>query len=526
MLNFNPHRVFRPFALMSALVLLMVGILSPFTLAVKAATGDLDPTFGTGGRVTSNALVSSDAIRAIAIQQDGKIVVAGTGFHQPPPQTWSDVGLGRFNPDGSPDQTFGTGGFVTINFFDFDGAYAVGIQSNGKIVVGGYTSNGMGKPRSLLARFNPDGSLDPTFGRFGWLWGDDFSHYYALAILPDDKILAVGFIDQGSYVPRGYLMTRLNADGTGDSSFNGYRTPSTDGPAYAVVVQPDGRFIIGGSNPFKLIRYLTNGSIDTSFGTNGVATATFTKAYSVVTSLALQSDGRIVAAGYAGDINGPFDFALARFKVNGALDKSFNGNGQVTTDFFGEDDTARALVIQPDGRPVAVGYASHMGNYDFALARYNGDGSLDTIFGSGGKVTTDFSGGNDRAYAAVLQSDGKIIAAGNTSNPFGKGALARYSGDGFDLTLQDESNGNILQINSATGQYVFKNCAGTVLGGTGTITRRGATLTLQHNGGDRKIQATIDNNMHRANATIKIIGGGPAYTIIDRDITNNTGTCP
>jgi len=167
-----------------------------------------------------------------------------------------------------------------------------------------------------------------------------------------------------------------------------------------------------------------------------------------------------------------------------------------------------------------------MGNYDFALARYNGDGNLDSAFGSGGKVTTDFTGGNDRAFAAALQSDGKIVAFGNTVGTITQGALARYSGDGFDLTLQDESNGNILQINSTTGQYVFKNCAGTVLGGTGTITRRGATITLQHNGGDRKVQATVDGNTHRASATIKIIGGGPAYTIIDRDITNNTGTCP
>jgi uncharacterized delta-60 repeat protein len=530
-MNFNSHRVYRqPLVLLLALVALMTSLLSSLAVPVEAASGDLDPTFGIAGKVTSSAFGSADSVRAIAIQRDGKIVVAGTGFRQPPPQTWSDVGLARFNLDGTPDQTFGAGGFVVMNFFDFDGAFAVGIQSDGRIVVGGYTSNGMGKPLSLLARFNPDGSLDSTFGNLGRIRGADFSHIYALVILPNDKIFAVGFVEFGSYLPRGYQLARLNADGTPDQTFNGsgyVLTPTSDGPAYAVAVQPDSKFIIGGGDPFKLVRYLADGSIDTSYGTNGVVTAAFTKPHSVITALALQSDGRIVAAGYVGDTaTGPFDFALARFKSNGSPDKSFNGDGRVTTDFFGEDDAARALIIQPDGRLVAVGYASRAGNYDFALARYNGNGSLDSTFGSGGKATTDFNGGNDKAYAAALQSDGKLIAAGGTVGTIAQGALARYRGDGFDLILQDESNGNILQIDSATGQYLFKNCAGTVLGGTGSVTRRGATLSLQHNGSDRKVQATVDGNTHRANATIKILGGGPAYSILDRDVTNNTGTCP
>ncbi|HKQ06907.1 MAG TPA: hypothetical protein VJ464_17375 [Blastocatellia bacterium] len=530
MMNFNPHRLLRPLALMSALVFLMVGILSSFTLAVKAATGDLDPTFGTGGKIVITAPQGPKALRAIAIQRDGKVIVAGWGAN-PPPQTFTDVALARYNPDGSLDQTFGTGGYILNPFsYDPDEVYAIGIQSNGKIVIGGKTSNSMGKPFWLLARYTADGHLDTTFGLNGIIRGPDDSVIYNLAILPDDRIVTVGSAYQFSYLPSGTYLTRFNADGGHDSSFNGNGYVLTPYglfgyPGTALAVQPDGKIIIGGGSSFTMMRYNTDGSVDMNFGTGGVATASFAKPYAVITALGLQSDGRIVAAGYAGDVNGPFDFALTRFKYNGAVDKSFNG-GKVTTDFSGEDDAARALIIQPDGRPVAVGYASHQGNYDFALARYNWDGSLDSTFGSGGKVTTDFAGGNDQAYAAALQSDGKIIAAGNASNPFLKGALARYSGDGFDLTLQDEGNGNILQINSATGQYVFKNCAGTVLGGTGTVTRRGAIITLQHNGGDRKVQATVDANTHRANATIKIIGGGPAYTIIDRDITNNTGTCP
>lgn len=518
----------QPVILALALVALLVTILSPFT--VGAAASDLDPTFGSGGKVTADFFNAAESVRAMAIQPDGKIVVAGSRLSIPPPQTFRDVALGRFNPDGSPDTSFGTGGFVAINLSSgADEAYAVGLQSDGKIVVGGYGQNSMGKPLSLLARFTADGQRDTTFTIQR---GVDFSAIYALAILPDDKIVTLTYVDQASVVPRGFLLSRLNPDGSFDTSFNGNHIvsiPFTLGyKAAALAIQPNGEIVIGAGSPFTVLRYNANGTPDTAFASNGVATASFSSAFSSITSLALQSDGRIVAAGLTGaSAAGPFDFALARFNNDGSLDGTFSGDGKVATDFFGDDDAARALAIQPDGQLIAVGYARRAGNYDFALARYNVDGSLDAGFGTGGKATTDFNGGNDQAYTAALDADGKLVAAGNTAGAVIQGALARYQGSSssFDLILQDEKKGNILKINSETGEYLFINCGGVTLGGTGTITRHGGLVSLQHNTTDRKVQANIEVDKNKANATIKI-SGSPAYTINDKDITNNSGTCP
>lgn len=512
---------------------LMTAIFSPFAGSVEASASDLDGSFGSNGKVVTDLFNLGESARAVAIQSDGKIVVAGARWNPPPPQTYYDVALARFNPDGSLDQTFGTGGFAVNNFFDFDEAYTVGLQSDGKIVVGGYTSNAMGKPLWLLVRYTAAGQIDMSFGANGRIKGPEFTHIFTVAIQPDDKIVWSGYASTGSPLPGapGYILSRLNADGTSDNGFNGgcfmLTSAAMNFTTTAMALQPDGKILIGaGSSPFRLLRYNTDGTPDPLFSAGSNDGGTFPGMVAGVTAIAVQPDGRILAAGYIGETaGGPFDFALVRYNSNGSRDKKFDGDGRVTTDFFGGDDVARALVLQTDGRILAVGYAGNAGNYDFALARYNPNGSLDSSFGTDGKATTDFNGGNDKAYAAALQSDGKLVIAGNTAGATVQGALARYKGTSFDICLQDESNGNILQINPETGDYLFKNCAGTVLGGVGTLTRRGNLITLQNNTGSHKLQATIDGNTGKATATLKIFGQGPALTITDRDITNNSGTC-
>lgn len=521
------------------LVIIISGIFSSFAVSVEAAASDLDPTFGTGGKTTNSFLVAADWANALALQSDGKIVVAGGRVPPPPPFTFREFALARFNPDGSLDQTFGDGGTV-ITFLgqNDDVARAVAIQEDGKIVVGGFSANSMGKPRFIVLRYNCDGSLDSTFGTNGkFLINLGITTVNALAIQADGKIIAAG----GASITAGWIgqfIVRLNPNGTLDASFGGYGvgkeiglgivlTPfTTISDAQAITLQPDGKILAGSGTPFKLARYNADGTPDTNFGIEGVATTNFTETVSSINALALQTDGRIVAAGQvSGDFPAPHDFALARYNSNGTRDKTFNGTGKVTTDFFGEDDVARALIVQPDGRLVAIGYASKDGNYDFAQVRYNVNGSLDSSFGTGGKATTDFDGGNDKAFSAALQSDGKTVVAGQTTSALTQTAIARYKGVSFDICLQDESNGNILQINSETGEYLFKNCAGTVIGGVGTITRRGSLLSLQNNASGHKLQATIDGNMYKATATLKILGQGPALMIIDKDITNNSGEC-
>ena len=231
----------------------------------------------------------------------------------------------------------------------------------------------------------------------------------------------------------------LAADGDLDLSFGSGGKVTTDfmegsSAASDLALQSDGKFIAvgsvgqGSSRDFALARYNSDGSLDTSFGSGGTVTTHFFGSSDQALAVALQSDGKIIAVGQAVQSDGDDDFALARYNSDGSLDTSFGTGGKVTTDFFSQNDQAFAVALQSDGKIIAAGSTF----LDFALARYNSDGSLDATFGSGGKVTTDFAF-SDQAFAVALQSDGKIIAAGFANqgrrdiNDF---ALARYNSDG------------------------------------------------------------------------------------------------
>ncbi|MBA2434942.1 MAG: hypothetical protein H0V54_07660, partial [Chthoniobacterales bacterium] len=206
--------------------------------------------------------------------------------------------------------------------------------------------------------------------------------------------------------------------------------------ARAVAVQPDGKIVTAGATvggnffDFALARYNTDGSLDITFGTGGKVTTAFNTNNDEAFAVALQADGKIVAAGFA-VIGGTDDFALARYNTNGSLDTTFGTGGKVTTAFGSSIDRAHAVAVQPDGKIVAAGRAViGGGSFDFALARYNTDGSLDTTFGTGGKVTTACGSSNDEAFAVALQPDGKIVAAGRVFSNKEDFALARYNTDG------------------------------------------------------------------------------------------------
>ena len=200
---------------------------------------------------------------------------------------------------------------------------------------------------------------------------------------------------------------------------------------FSVAIQSDGKIVVagysnvGGTFGFALARYNTNGSLDATFGTGGKVTTNYggdDRGY----SLAIQSDGKIVVAGYS-NAGGTFDFALARYNTNGSLDTSFSAGGKVTTDFGGSDDLGRSVALQGDGKIVVAGDSNVGSTFDFALARYNTNGSLDTSFGAGGKVTTDFGGSGDGGRSVALQGDGKIVVAGNAAvGGTADFALARY----------------------------------------------------------------------------------------------------
>ena len=165
------------------------------------------------------------------------------------------------------------------------------------------------------------------------------------------------------------------------------------------------------------------------YGGTGKVTTDFGGSDDSASSVAIQADGRIVAAGSSGAADFIADFALVRYNTDGSLDTSFGGTGKVTTD-FGSDDSASSVSIQADGKIVAAVSSANPSNYDFALARYDSDGSLDTSFGGTGKVTTDFTASYDFAVSIAIEADGKIVAAGYTNPPKSGFALARYNSDG------------------------------------------------------------------------------------------------
>ena len=413
-----------------------------FNHAVHAAPGDLDRSFSADGGVLTDFGGFEEA-SAVVVQPDGKLVAAGTAFVGGN----RDFALARYQPDGSLDTGFGSGGLVLTDFGvgTDDGAASLAIQPDGKLVAGGFSNAGSpGDFDFALARYNPDGSLDTGFGVGGTLrtfFGGNSEGANALVIQPDGKIVAAGFSDGGSPGDLDFALARYNADGSLDPSFSGggFRTffGGSSESAKALVIQPDGKLVAAGfSNgggagdfDFAVARYSPDGNLDPSFGGGGFRTFLGGSSEGA-NALVIQPDGKLVAAGFS-NAEGPanFDFALVRYLPDGSLDTGFGFGGTLRTFFGGDSEGANALVIQADGKLIAAGFSNGAGpdDFDFAVARYNSDGSLDPSFGGGG-FRTFLGGGNfEGAEALAIQPDGKLVAAG-FSNSGGDDdfALTRY----------------------------------------------------------------------------------------------------
>jgi uncharacterized delta-60 repeat protein len=479
-------------SLLALTIALSPALLSAQTLLAQTS-GTLDASFGTSGLVTTDFGGTSAAVRAVAVQPDGKILAAGTAYIN----GVSDFALARYNRDGTLDASFGTGGTVTTPFDfpgNFDQVAAVVLQPDGKIVLAGSTVNVFAN--FALARFNSDGTLDASFGTGGIVttnFGQVSAQAFSVAVQPDGKIVAAGYgnIDGGE----DFALARYNSNGTLDASFGtgGKVTTAFPGPpgqgffyalAYSVALQPDGKIVaageafISGGRDFALARYNSNGTLDATFGTGGMATTDFASPNDLASSVAVQPDGRIVVAGAAGPYtNRRFDFALARYNSNGTLDASFGTGGKATTDFAGFDDEPSSIALQGDGKIVVVGQTSVSETFDFALARYNSNGTLDTGFGTSGRVTTDFAGSSEVPTSIALQADGNIVVAGvadiNGHHDF---ALARYVGSAVQPKPDIDTAPASLAFGNVT-QGSFKNLALTV-SNTGNATLSVTSTTL------------------------------------------------
>ena len=442
---------------MRALAVLVVALsVTGATSVARAAPGDLDTSFGGGTGKAIAGFGGSESGKAVALEKNGRIVVAGstTALHSDP-----DMAVAVFtNPGGALDPSYGPngGGRSIGDLGASEAATALALQPDGKIVVAGtrFITSATDSHQADLAvvRFTyPQGTADGSFGGgsgvgIGDLGGNDLAG--GLALRPDGRVIVAGSSTARHPAADFAVATFADPGGMLDPAYGGgggFSIGDLGGfdDGNAVVLQPDGKIVVAGErsrvlpgggtqDDLAVVRFnYPQGTADGSFGGGSGVGIGDLGASARASAVALQpnaSNGKIVVAGTVGG-----DFAVARFRnPQGTLDPAFASGGKTTID-FGNEDEASALVVQPDGKLVVVGTTGSVkgGKQKFALARLQPDGVLDTTFGTDGKVTLDLGGKFDSASGVALQADGKIVVAGTTSD--GKGnsdfAVARFQGD-------------------------------------------------------------------------------------------------
>jgi uncharacterized delta-60 repeat protein len=443
---------------------------TPFLLTVLclfptfsfAQPGSLDLSFDNDGKLTTAFGSGSDGGNSVAIQSDGKIVVAGTSYSG---GSSLDFALVRYNADGSLDNTFDSDGKETTAIGSGDDyGMSVAIQSDGKIVVAGNSSIGF-YHNFALVRYHADGSLDNNFDSDGKVTttigsGDDFG--MSIAIQSDGKIIVAGKSFNGSN--NDFALVRYNTNGSLDNSFDSDGKVTTaigsgSDAGNSVAIQSDGKIVVAGNsnngsnNDFALVRYNANGSLDNTFDSDGRVTTAIGSYDEYGMSVAIQNDGKIVVAGGSYNYS---DFTLVRYNADGSLDNTFDSDGKVTTAIGSGNDFGNSVAIQSDGKIVVAGVSFNGSSNDFALVRYNANGSLDNTFDSGGRVTTSIGSYDDYGKSVAIQSDGKIVVAGQSliysQEDF---ALVRYMGTAISTGIASLTLDQSISIFPNPGNGLF-----------------------------------------------------------------------
>ena len=446
---------------MKKLSLLLLSMISTFFL-ISQTPGTLDLSFGNNGIILTDVGGVDNGCRSSAIQTDGKIVLGGFAYDG----SNNNFSFIRYLPDGTLDDTFGSGGIMTVAFGgSADELHDIAIQADGKIVAVGYTDSGGSGSKMVLMRLNTDGSLDNTFSNDGTViieFGSGTDSYgMSLDLQEDGKIVAAGYLfDMADDIQS--ALCRLNPDGSLDNSFgtNGiiiYDILSKKNFINNVVLQGE-KIIIGGLSYIAgdevfvtLSRFHSDGLLDMSFGVSGnveILMPIDTWILSPIGGMCLDGEGRIIYACYVSGIAGEHIAVLRFLESTGYPDNSFGDFGMTVTPIEG-NTMAYAVTTQYDNKVIAGGYQWIDDHADFAMVRYMEDGTPDITFGTEGTgvvITNASTGGtypDNRIYSLNMQADGKIIASGAGYSAAGSidFAVARYhSGLNVGIETQETSD--------------------------------------------------------------------------------------
>lgn len=496
--------------------------------SLHALQGDLDSSFGTGGKVTTTVGTSGSVAYGVVVQPDGKIVAAGSAY------TGSsyDFAVVRYLESGALDTGFGSGGKTTTavgSGSSDDVGTAVALQADGKILVAGSASNGTNDDFALV-RYTAGGVLDTSFGTGGKVITSIRTNHdeaHAVAVQADGKILVAGWSeDTSANAYRDFVLVRYTSAGALDSTFGtGGKVITSVGSANdggnCMVVQADGKIVVAGysfngsNNDFALVRHNTNGTLDGGFGSGGKAVIGFGSANEVANAMALQSDGKLVLAGVSGDTTNSY-FVTVRVTGSGSADASFGTSGQVVTPMGNQGQAAFGVTVQPNGKILVAGYSYIATDTDFVLLRYTTAGVLDTGFGNAGKVTTPVGNSLDFAFSVALQDDGKIVVAGQT-----------FSGGVLNIALTRHMGEPAPPIVSLAAVTALEQNGATL---NGSVNPRGHTTTAHFEyglttsyGSTTAVTLSPDNGSGAQNVTATLTGLVPNTTYHYRLTASNAG---
>ncbi len=498
-----------------------------FALAAYKSDGTLDTAFGPDGTGLVTFAIGSDALAsAAAVDASGRILVAGSALVG----TNYDFAVARFTPNGAPDTTFAGVGDVTQNITatNADFARAIAIQSNGRILLAGSTqlSPDDNSPHYAFAAFTPAGNLDSSFGMGGVIFADSgpADQVNALAVGASDEIIAAGETAVGNGTTHAELLT-LTADGgnLAQHTVNLSETGTGSGDLATAVAYASNEYLIAGSadGKFVLAKTDSSGNLDTSFNSLGstpgeVETAIGTSCQ--VAALAVQPDGRIIVAGSAVDNNGHMLFAVARYRPSGTLDTSAFGapNGYVTTDFTDgmDSNTAAGAVLEPDGKLIVAGTTNIVGDApgDFAVARYITN-NAPLIAGTSGSFTpiemNETSNSNlGETVASLIAQLSPVDSDGNTLAQFGLAVTAvdnsngtwQYSSDSGStwspIPSVNDAQALLLDQTVAAGTNQIRFVPGPNYTGPSNITVRAWDETQGTSGSSDNVTADLANNLN------------------------------